>query len=72
MKLEKLMKKIEKFFSMDLSVQEKKFEKREELICSLDKKMLSMKDKIKMSTSVDKKEQLKKELDVLKSLREKL
>ena len=72
MKIEKLFKKIENFFSLDEKEQAQNGEKREKIVSSLDKKIDSMKEKIKECTKKKKKEKLKKELSALMELREKM
>ncbi|WP_415397407.1 hypothetical protein [Sulfurimonas sp. CS5] len=72
MKINKLFKKAEKFFVLDESEQEKKEKKREKLKYSLEKKIASVKKKIKKAQDSDEKSALKKQLDVLVEFREKL
>ncbi|MEA2100911.1 MAG: hypothetical protein U9P72_12365 [Campylobacterota bacterium] len=72
MKLEKLFKKVESFFCMDRSQRYESDEKREKLINSLSKKIDSMKEKIKKLDDEEKKDNMKKELDVLKGLKNRL
>lgn len=72
MKIDKLFKKAEKFFGMDKDEQKKNIEKKEKLLATLEEKILSMKVTIKSTENIEKKENLKKELDVLQKLKEKL
>lgn len=72
MKIDKLFKKAEKFFGMDKDEQKKNIEKKEKLLAALEEKILSMKVTIKSTENIEKKENLKKELDVLQKLKEKL
>jgi len=70
MKFEKLFKKIEKFFYTDKENIDK--EKKDKLIVLLEDKIESIKEKIKDSSSKTKKEKLKKQLNALKELRDKM
>ena len=72
MKLEKIFKKAEKFFGMDEKKQKKKVEKKDRLKFSLEKKISSMKGKIKKMENIQKKDELKSELEVLNKLLDKL
>lgn len=72
MKLGKLFKKAEKFFGMGRAKQEENAKKKKKLESSLDKKIISMKSKIKETTESSKKTDLKKELEVLQKLYKKL
>ena len=69
MKFEKLFKKIEKYFTLD---EEIRLEKKDQLIISLNKKLESMKEKIKFMENGDKKSIKKRELEVLIKLKSKL
>ena len=66
MKLEKLFKKVENFFEMDSSTRDEK--KKDELMNSLSKKVESIKEKIKSTSSKSKILKLKKKLDILEEL----
>jgi len=72
MKIEKLFKKIEAFFSIQDKKHKKREKKKEELIIALEKKISSMKDKIKSLDDGEKIQEIKKELDVLKNIRKKI
>ena len=72
MKINKLFKKAEKFFVLDESEQGKEEKKIEQLKYSLEKKIASVKKKIKKAQDSDEKSALKKQLDVLVEFREKL
>ncbi len=72
MNIEKLFKKAEKFFGLEKEIQDKKEQKKEKLKNSFIKKIASLKSKIKKSDSNDKKIELKKQLNVLKSFLKKL
>lgn len=72
MKIEELFKKVEKFFNMDKEKQVKKYDKRDKLKLSLNKKILSIKSKIKETANSDKKAELKREMKALKKLRIKI
>ena len=72
MKIEELFKKVEKFFNMDKEKQVKKYDKRDKLKLSLNKKILSIKSKIKETVNSDKKAELKREMKALKKLRIKI
>jgi|GEM_PF-4610086 len=72
MKIEKLFKKVEIFFSMEKYKQIKKCDKRDKLKLSLDKKILSLKSKIRERVNKDKKAELKREMKTLKKLRIKI
>ncbi len=69
MKIEELFKKAEKFFDMGKKKQKNNNKKRKKIINSLDKKISLIKDKIKNSSNKKKKEQFKKELNILKKLK---
>ena len=69
MKVEELFKKAEIFFGMAKDEQEKNGSEREELIFLLEEKIDSMKDKIKECDDIEKKEELKKEIEVLVQLK---
>lgn len=71
MKLEKLFRKLEEYFNMDDEDSEKR-EKTDKLLSDLNTKIDSIKEKIKMAVSKSKKAKLKKQLNALKELREKL
>ncbi|MEA3331436.1 MAG: hypothetical protein U9Q29_07085 [Campylobacterota bacterium] len=72
MKLGKLFKKAEKFFGMGRAKQEENGKKKKKLENSLEKKITSMKGKIKDMTDISKKNEAKKELEVLQKLHKKL
>ncbi|MCD6432548.1 MAG: hypothetical protein J7L21_00765 [Sulfurimonas sp.] len=72
MKLGKLFKKAEKFFGMGRVKREENGKKKKKLEDSLDKKIFSMKSKIKKMTNSSKKNEAKKELEVLQKLYKKL
>jgi len=72
MNIKKLFKKAEKFFVLDESEQEKKEKKKEKLNYSLQKKIASVKKKIKRAEDSDEKTLLKKQLDILVEFHEKL
>jgi hypothetical protein len=72
MKIEELFKKVEKFFNMDKEKQVKKYDKRDKLKLSLNKKILSIKSKIKETVNSDKKAELKREMKALKKLKIKI
>ena len=72
MKLARLFKKLESFFSIDKHERVQKTKKIEKLSSSLAEKIESKKDKLQSSISDRKKEKIKKELEVLKKLQEKL
>ena len=73
MKIDKLFKKIETFFNMDKSIEEEKIDKkREKILSSLDKKIISMKEKINNTTSTKKIQEKKNELAVLIKIRDKI
>ena len=72
MKIEELFKKVEKFFNMDKEKQVKKYDKRDKLKLSLNKKILSIKSKIRETANSDKKAELKREMKALKKLRIKI
>ena len=72
MKIEKLFKKVENFFSMKKDKQIKKCDKRDKLKQSLNKKILSIKSKIKETANSDKKAELKREMKALKKLKIKI
>jgi hypothetical protein len=72
MKIEKLFKLAQKVFILDVKEDKKSEEKKDELLKSLDKKIASMKDKIKDTDSKKKHEELKKEIDILIKLRDKI
>ncbi len=72
MKIEKLFKRVEIFFKLDEEEQAIKGKKRKKLINSLEKKITSMKEKIKESDNKEKKIQLKRELEVLINLRKRI
>ena len=65
MKIDKLFKKINKFFT----AVGKNNKKRDELILALDNKISSMKETIKDEQNKEKAKQLKKELNILKNIR---
>ena len=69
MKIEELFEKAEKFFGMEKNEQKNNIEKREELISSIEEKMTSIKEKIKEDDNDEKKEGMKKELEVLQQLK---
>ena len=69
MKIEKLFKMAEIFFDMGKKKQKKNGDKKVKLESALDKKISSMKDKIKNSNSKKKKARLKIELSILQQLR---
>ena len=71
MKIEELFEKAEKFFGMNKDERIINADKKESLILSLDEKIESMKDDIKQSEN-EEKDNLKKELEVLQKLREKI
>ena len=71
MKLARLFKNIENFFSMDEQELIQKTKKIERLSSTLSEKIESKKEKIQNTRSERKKEKLKKELEVLKKLEEK-
>ena len=71
MKLEKLFRKLEEYFNMDDEDSEKR-EKTDKMLSDLNTKIDSIKEKIKMAVSKSKKAKLKKQLNALKELREKL
>jgi len=70
MKIEKLFKKAEKFFGMEKEEQEKNVEKRDKLIRLFQEKILSKKKKIKESECSEETQELKKEIEILKKLRD--
>ena len=71
MKIDKLFKKIETFFNMDKSIEEEKIDKkREKILSSLEKKIISMKEKINNTTSTKKIQEKKNELAVLIKIRD--
>lgn len=70
MKFDKLFKKIEKFFTID--DEKLKEEKRAKLLLSLEDKIESLKSKVSDASSKSKKTKLKKQLEVLKELKDKL
>ncbi len=72
MKYEKLFKKIEKYFTINELDEERRLEKKDKLIKSLNKKLESMKEKIKFMENIDKKSTKKRELEVLQKLKSKL
>ncbi len=72
MKIEKLFKKIENFFSMGKKEQKEKNNKKEKLKLSLEKKISILKDKIDDTSKKNKKDNLQKELKILKKLKNKL
>ncbi len=69
MKIEKLFKKIDDFFSLNEKEKSKKSKKLDSL---LEKKIDSMKNKIKNSTNESKKNILVQELKILKEIKKKL
>ncbi|MCF6310182.1 MAG: hypothetical protein L3J19_06915 [Sulfurimonas sp.] len=69
MKIEELFEKAEKFFGMEIDEQRKNTSKREELIVLLQEKISSMKGKIRECTDDDKREELKKETEILQQLK---
>ncbi len=69
MKVEELFEKAEKFFGMAKDEQSKNVDKRKELIFLLEEKITSMKDKIKECDDDEKREELKKETEVLQQLK---
>ena len=69
MKIEELFEKAEKFFGMQKDEQKKNGEKRNELILLLEEKINSMKEKIKECEDEEKKDELKKETEVLQQLK---
>jgi len=69
MKLEKLFKKLESFINMDKNLQ--KVKKKEKLKTLLIEKINSKKNKITLTTSKEKKEKLKTELNMLKKISKK-
>ncbi len=68
MKIEELFKKAEKFFSID----KEKRDKKEKLESLVEKKISSIKDKIKDADSKKKKEELEKKLEILIDLQKKM
>lgn len=72
MNIEKLFKKAEKFFVLDSGEQGKKEKKKEKLSNSLQKKIASLKKKIKIAKDAGEKNKLKKQLDVLKGFFKKI
>ncbi|MBU0721729.1 hypothetical protein KJ877_10330 [bacterium] len=68
MKIGRLYKKLEKFFSKG----KKDEEKREDLLNALDEKIASMKEKMKKSEDSNKKEELKKEIEALIEIKDKI
>jgi len=72
MNIEKLFKKAEKFFGLGVDEQEKREQKRVKLENSLEKKILSIKTKIKRLDDSEKKRDLKKQLKVLKDFLQKI
>ena len=71
MKIEKLFKKVEKYFNMD-DEDSKKSEKTDKLIRDLNDKIESIKAKINVAVSKSKKTKLKKQLEALKEVRDKI
>lgn len=69
MKIEELFEKAERFFGMGKDEQKKNGTERKELIFLLEEKIDSMKDKIKECDDNEKKEELKKEVEVLGQLK---
>ncbi|EDZ62928.1 hypothetical protein CBGD1_546 [Sulfurimonas gotlandica GD1] len=67
-----MFNKVEKFFALEESEQEKKENKRDKLSNSLEKKITSLKKKIKKAKDADEKEDFKKQLGVLNEFLEKL
>ncbi len=72
MNIEKLFKKAEKFFVLDKSIQEEKVVKKAKLRCSLEKKIMVLKNKIKKVDNSNEKKVFKKQLSVLKEFLKKL
>ncbi len=72
MKIEELFKKAEKFFNMNKKKREKKQEKKEKLEFLFEKKITSIKNKIKETNNIEKKDKFKKKLEILKKLRYKI
>ena len=72
MRVEKLFKKIEKYFNKSKEKQLENLDKKKKLKITLDEKIKSKKNKIKNCNNRDKKIELKEELSVLKKFKEKL
>ncbi|QFR48414.1 hypothetical protein FJR48_01225 [Sulfurimonas lithotrophica] len=66
MGIEKLFKKVEKFFKMDKDLQEKEYEKKQKLQEALEEKIESLKKKIDESDSQTKKHEHKKQIELMK------
>jgi hypothetical protein len=69
MKVEKLFEKAEKFFGMEIDERKNNGGKKKELIALLEEKVSSMKEKIRECTDDDKREELKKETEILQQLK---
>lgn len=72
MKMQELFEKAEKFFGMDKDERIQNIEKKEKLMSSLEEKISSMKENIKNCDEEEKKEVLKKEIEVLQKLKDKI
>jgi len=68
MKIEILFEKVEDFFEMGKKKQKKNTKQKDKLVSKLLEKITSKKEKLKNTKNKDKKEQLKKELTILKKL----
>jgi hypothetical protein len=72
MKLARLFKKIENFFSMDEQERTQKRKNIEKLSLTLAEKIESKKEKLQSLSGDRKKDKIKKELEILKKFEEKL
>ena len=72
MKIEKLLKKISKFFTAEEKNSKQNKKRKDDLIFALDKKISSMKDKVKDLKDKDKINEIKRELEVLQNIRKKI
>ena len=68
----KLLKKIEKFFSQEQTREEKREQTRAKLEEGFKEKVLSLTKKIKKTKDIDKKAKFKKQMEVLKEFLKKL
>lgn len=69
MGVEELFKKAENIFGIKINEQNKKENKREELLLSMDEKITSIVDKIREEDDDEKKQEMKKELTILQDLK---
>ncbi|MCW8837971.1 MAG: hypothetical protein OQJ77_05010 [Thiovulaceae bacterium] len=72
MGIEKLFKKVEKFFAMDKELQNQKQEKKEKLRVALEEKIESLKQKINESDDKIKKQEHKKQIELMRGFLEEL